>query len=103
MSVELLSERMSSAPARLAGLEQKKGKLAAGYDADIVIWNPDDTFVVDAGTLYHRHPITPYHGRALDGVVRGTYVCGAEVFRDGAVVKENTGGLLLRSSLSKYE
>ena len=101
MSVEMLAERMCRAPARLAGLALTRGKLASGFAADIVIWNPDASFTVDAHTLYHRHPVTPYHGRTLHGVVRGTYVNGVAVYRDGAIVTEDAGKLLIGPSLSR--
>ena len=68
--------------ARLAGLSEQKGRIAAGYDADIVIWNPDLSFVVDPSKLLHRHKLTPYAGRTLYGVVRAAYVTGKQVFAD---------------------
>ncbi len=77
---ERLSHWMSAAPARLAGLGAKKGAIAEGYDADIVVWDPDARFVVDPAKLFHRHPVTPYAGRELYGVVRATYVGGRLVF-----------------------
>ena len=80
-SVELIVERMSRAPARLAGIGNRKGHLAPGYDADIVIWNPDAPVVVSEMALQHRHPITPYRGRTLTGRVCATYVGGVQVFR----------------------
>ena len=76
LDVALLSERMSAAPARLAGLEHRKGRLAPGLDADLVIWSPDAPVDVDSLTLYHRHTLTPYRGAVLTGVVRATYVRG---------------------------
>jgi len=79
---ERLSHWMSAAPARLAGLGAKKGAIAEGYDADIVVWDPDARFVVDPTKLFHRHPVTPYAGRELFGVVRETYVGGRKVFGD---------------------
>lgn len=79
---ERIAEWMSAAPAKLAGLHAK-GSLAEGRDADIVVWDPDATFVVDTSKLLHRHPVTPYAGRELYGVVRATYVAGRRVFADG--------------------
>ena len=92
--VELLSRKMSAAPARLAGLAGRKGQLAEGYDADIVVWDPDAPVDVDATTLYHRHPLTPYRGRTLTGLVRATYVGGVEVYRDGRVTNHLPGRII---------
>jgi allantoinase len=44
-----------------------------------VILAPDETFVVDPARLYHRHPVTPYAGRSLTGVVRETWLAGIRV------------------------
>jgi allantoinase len=77
---ERMAEWMSAAPARLAGLGERKGALAEGYDADIVIWDPDESFVVDPAKLLHRHAVTPYAGRELFGVVHATYAGGHKVF-----------------------
>jgi allantoinase len=75
-----LAEWMCVATGRLAGLSDRKGRIASGYDADIVVWNPDLSFVVDPAKLLHRHTVTPYAGRTLYGVVRATYVGGHQVF-----------------------
>ncbi|HEV2260017.1 MAG TPA: allantoinase AllB [Streptosporangiaceae bacterium] len=67
---------MSAAPARLAGLTAK-GRIAPGYDADLCVLAPDQSFTVDPARLYHKHPATtPYAGRTLRGVVRATIVRG---------------------------
>ena len=66
---------MATAPAQLAGLTAK-GALAVGYDADLVAFDPDETYVVDPARLYHRHPVTPYAGRTLTGRVRQTWLRG---------------------------
>ena len=81
LGVERIAEWMSAAPARLAGLDRRKGRIAVGYDADLVIWDPDAEVVVDAATLQHRHPITPYHGMRLRGRVHATILRGEVIFQ----------------------
>ncbi|GAA2562620.1 allantoinase AllB [Pseudonocardia hydrocarbonoxydans] len=68
----------ATAPARLAGLDAK-GAIAPGRDADLVVFAPDEPWVVDAHRLAHRNPVTPYDGRALTGVVRGTWLRGRRI------------------------
>ena len=74
---------MSAAPARLAGCDARKGRLAAGFDADFVIFEPEAEFVVEKQRLYQRHAISPYMGEKLRGVVRATYLRGQPVFSEG--------------------
>ncbi|NUT48820.1 MAG: allantoinase AllB [Saccharothrix sp.] len=69
---------MATAPADLVGLTAK-GRIAPGADADFCVFAPDDAFVVDRAALRHRNPVTPYHGRALAGVVRRTWLRGRPV------------------------
>ena len=72
---------MSAAPARLAGTASIEGRgSSAGYDADLVVWDPDAPFTVAADALYYRHPISPYVGAALRGRVHRTFVRGHEVY-----------------------
>ena len=78
--IEWVVRWMCEGTARLAGLEGQKGRLEAGYDADIVVWDPESSFVVDPSALHQRHKLTPYAGRTLFGVVRATYVCGQLAF-----------------------
>jgi len=75
-----LARWLSAGPARLAGLDRRKGHIAPGYDADLVIWDPEASFVVDPKWLHHRHTVTPYAGRQLHGVVRQTFVRGVCVY-----------------------
>jgi allantoinase len=74
---------MSERPARFAGLADRKGAIAVGRDADLVIWDADAETVVDPATLYHRHPATPYAGRRLRGKVLTTILRGEIVYDAG--------------------
>jgi allantoinase len=82
---------MAKAPAKLAGCHQRKGRLAAGCDADFVVFEPESEFVVTADRLHYRHPVSPYLGEKLRGVVRATYLRGKKVFSDGEFPGEPIG------------
>jgi allantoinase len=77
-----ISRWMSRAPARFAGLADRKGQIAEGFDADLVVWDPDQAFSVDAERLFFRHRVSPYLGAELTGQVRMTLLRG-EVVYDG--------------------
>jgi allantoinase len=88
---------MAAAPAGLAGLPAK-GRLAVGFDADLVAFDPDESYVVDAARLLHRHPVTPYAGRTLTGRVKQTWLRGAALLDadSGAPDGQPAGRLLIR-------
>jgi len=75
---------MSERPAWLAGIDDRKGSIEAGKDADFVVWNPEARIEVDAARLEHRHPVCPYDGEMLRGEVEQTYVGGQLVYDEGA-------------------
>jgi len=91
-----LAEWMSRAPAVLAGLAERKGAIRAGLDADLVVFDPEAEFTVDGGRLEHRHPLTPYQGRRLAGVVRQTFLRGELVYDGGRFPPQATGELFRR-------
>lgn len=74
---------MAEGPARLAGCDRRKGRIAVGYDADFVVFDADGEFVVDEEHLYFRHRVSPYLGETLRGVVKATYLRGEQVYGDG--------------------
>jgi allantoinase len=89
-------EWMSAAPARLAGLADRKGAIAAGHDADLVIWDPDADFKVDVSSLEHRNKITPYHARKLFGSTLRTILRGETIYERGAGFGEKRRGRWVR-------
>lgn len=80
---------MAARPADLAGLPNK-GRITPGADADLCVFAPDAEWVVQAGQLHHRNPVSAYHGSRLHGVVRDTWVRGTRV------TGQPTGALLVR-------
>ena len=95
-SVTHLAKWLCEGPAQLAAIAKKKGAIAAGYDADLVIWNPNVAFHVDPAQLQHRHKLTPYAGRELLGIVEATFLRGRKIFERGAFCSEPAGQILLR-------
>jgi allantoinase len=88
---------MAAQPARLAGCDARKGQIAAGYDADFVVFDPEAEFTVTGNRLHQRHPVSPYLGAKVRGLVQRTYLRGSPVFCDGEFPGEVTGREFRRS------
>jgi len=86
-----LARWMSAEPARLVGCDAYKGRIAPGYDADLVVFDSECEFVVTKETLYYRHAVSPYLGETLRGFVKATYVRGNPVFAEGEFPGEPGG------------
>jgi allantoinase len=99
LPIARLAVWMSAAPARLAGLDRTKGRIAPGYDGDLVFFDPDREWVVEADALLHKHHLTPYLGERLRGSVEATYVRGTLAYdRRTGPAPLPPGRLLLRPS-----
>lgn len=96
-AAERVGKWMAAGPARLAGLERRKGVLAAGADADIVIFDPDATWTVTPDDLQFRHKLSPYLGARLQGRVRETGLRGELVYLNSQFTGSPSGRELVRT------
>jgi allantoinase len=95
LKIEDLAEILCEKPARWAGLKNK-GSLAKGFDADIVVWNPEESFEVKKEIILHKNKQTPYANWNLKGRVQATFVRGQKVFENGKVIGRPSGSPLLK-------
>ncbi|XP_037530935.1 zgc:103559 [Nematolebias whitei] len=86
---------LSTKTAQLSSLGNQKGSLAPGFDADLVIWDPEREFEIEEASICHKNKLTPYLGFTLQGVVRATILTGRLVYRDGCFCPEPLGKHLL--------
>jgi len=86
---------MSQRPAALAGLGDRKGRIAPGYDADLFAWAPEQMLRVTPESLRFRHKQSPYVGRDLYGEVRRTWLRGTIVYDAGRMTSAPHGRALL--------
>ncbi|XP_039985491.1 zgc:103559 isoform X3 [Xiphias gladius] len=89
--VRLLSQKT----AQLCSLDNQKGSLGPGYDADLVIWDPEREFEIQGANIHHKNKITPYLGITLQGVVCATILRGRIVYKEGSFSSEPLGKHLL--------
>jgi len=84
-------------PAEQVGLQHRKGSIAPGSDADLIVWSPEAEFKVDKSVLRHRHKISPYIGETLSGVVQKTFLRGRKIYDGREMVGLADGEFLLNS------
>jgi allantoinase len=97
IGIEKLGQWMAAAPAGLAGLTGRKGTLAAGADADFVVFNPDAEWTVTEKHLHFRHKLSPYLSAKLQGQVLETWLRGEQVYDANHFVGIARGRELVRS------
>lgn len=84
ITLERLVEVTAEAPARFAGIDRTKGRLAPGYDADFAVLDEHAAWTVRAAELHNLNRYTPLEGSTLTGRVRSVYLRGRCVFRRNA-------------------
>ncbi|KAL4703018.1 hypothetical protein ACJJTC_010004 [Scirpophaga incertulas] len=96
LDLKTISKYLSSSPAHLCGLQDRKGALKPGLDADLVFFDPDANFTITTDIIRHKNKLTPYLNKELKGVVKKTYLRGQLIYADGEIVGEPKGTLLLK-------
>jgi dihydropyrimidinase len=86
MTPENFVRVMSSNPARVNGLFPRKGTIAPGSDADLVIFDPSETRTVRVNDLHMASDYTPYEGREVTGWPTDVLLRGRVVFTDGELI-----------------
>lgn len=95
IDINNIAKWMCANPAKFIHLQNKKGKIEKGYDADIVIWNSNQNFIVTESMIEHRHKITPYVNCKLYGQTMHTIIKGNVIYNNGEFNVQNRGEILL--------
>ncbi|MBK7376882.1 MAG: allantoinase AllB [Chitinophagaceae bacterium] len=96
ISLEKFIPLLTEHPAAFLQTDHRKGKLAVGYDADLVVWNPEERYEVKTEDILHRHNCSPYTGQRLYGTVQQTIINGMTVYGNKKIIQKNAGQWLLR-------
>lgn len=96
VSLETFIPMLTEHPAKFLQIENRKGKIKTGHDADFVIWEPEEDFEVKEKEIFHRHTLSPYTGTQLFGVVKQTIVNGITVYQNKEIKQKNAGQWLLK-------
>ncbi|CAG8544081.1 684_t:CDS:2 [Ambispora leptoticha] len=96
-SINDLHKWLSRNTAKQVRLDDRKGEIKVGFDADIVIWSPEETFTVAKENIQFKNKVTPYEGQELYGAVKKTILRGQIVFdsEKGGIVGSPIGKMLI--------
>ena len=82
-------------PAKLCGLT-KKGRIEVGKDADLIVFDPDETWLIEEDNIFHKHKITPYLGKQVQGSVVRTILRGSTIYRKNEEFPPPSGKFIFR-------
>ena len=96
ISLNRFVELTSTAPAKIFGLFPRKGTIAPGSDADIVIFDPNRTITLSARTLHMNVDYNPYEGRQVTGATDTVLSRGRLVIENGQLAARGGSGSFLK-------
>lgn len=102
LSLNRFVEITATAPARIFGMYPRKGTIAAGSDADIVLWDPKAEHTISAATHNMRVDYSMFEGFKVRGNARKVYSCGELVVDGGKFVGKAGRGRYLRRAARGY-
>jgi allantoinase len=95
MTLEQFIPLITSKPADFIKAKNK-GTIEIGKDADFVIWNPEESEIINEEDILFRYKISPYIGQNLYGTVSETIVNGETVYQNKSIKSKNKGQWLLQ-------
>ena len=98
ISLNRFVELTSTSPAKIFGLFPRKGTIAPGSDADIVVFDPNRTMTLSAKTLHMNVDYNPYEGRQVTGATDTVLTRGRVIIENGKFVGGKGGGSFLKRS-----
>lgn len=103
LTLEQMCRLLSENAAKLYGLYPKKGCIAEGSDADIVVWNPDAEWILTDDNQHGNADYCPYHGCKVRGIAEKVYLRGELVSENGSVLKERKGTYIPRKKRIPFD
>jgi dihydropyrimidinase len=98
ISMNRFVELTSTSPAKIFGLFPRKGTIAPGSDADVVVFDPAKKTVLSANTLHMKVDYNPYEGREVTGAAETVLSRGRIVIEDGKFVGRAGAGSFIKRS-----